>query len=235
MLFERRAYSLRPGAAARFWELQREWQNPSQVRPMIERTIGYFLTLAGPADEIVHLYRYDSFDDWRARLFGTYRPERAAYYTEARALLSAQENAFYEAAPIAELNPLWSGGRDWLPGTPAFPNAAEPVVVESTTDLLPGGLPPYWQAWREHGLAAAGIADNLIGTFCSLVGRQHRVLQYRFHEGLDGARAARASLAADPHWRRFIEAVRPLAAATRSSLLEPSPVPWQRSLFTAWS
>jgi hypothetical protein len=237
MLLERRAYTLRPGAAVRFWELQREWQNPQQVRPMIERTIGYFVMLAGPGEEIVHLYRYDSYDDWRARLFGTYRPERAAYYTAARALLLAQENAFYELAPVDALNPLWHAGRDWLPGVPAFPGVADPsglTIVESMVDLLPGGLLTYWQAWREHGLAAGAVAvDRLIGTFYSLIGRQHRVLQYRWYHSEDGARAHRAALERDPHWLALAEATRPMTLASRHALLQPSPVPWQQALFTA--
>jgi hypothetical protein len=238
MLFERRAYTLRPGMGARFWELQREWQTPQQIRPLIERTIGYFGTIAGPAEQIVHLYRYDSYDDWRTRLFGIYRPERAAYFSSARQLLLAQENAFYELAPVDALNPIWGAQRDWLPGSPALPgvpDATALTVVESTLDMLPGGLPVYWEAWREHGLQAGALATGqLVATLYSLVGPQHRVLQYRWYRGLEEARAHRVALEADPHLQRLTQAAAPLTVASRHTFLHPSPIPWQQSLFTAW-
>lgn len=236
MLFERRAYTLRPGAAQRFWELQRQWQTPQQIPRLVERTIGYFEMVAGPAEQIVHLYRYDSYDDWRDRLFGIYRPERMEYFVTARKLLLAQENAFFELAPVEALNPIWSNTRDWLPGKPCCAGVRDPsalVIVESTVDLLPGGLPAYWEAFRTHALQAPPATDGLIGTFYSLVGVQHRVLQYRWYDSDRQAGLHRDALEADADWRRFTEAIRPLVVRSRRAVLRPSPVPWQQALFTA--
>lgn len=237
MLFERRAYTLRPGNAARFWALQEKWNTPTtQFGDLLARNIGYFSVTAGSAEQIVHLYRFDSFDDWKARLFGTYTPERAEYFASARGLLTAQENMFLMPAPIPELNPLWGGERDWLPGTPFFKDAADAtriVVTESTLDLVPGGLPALWEAYAQHGLKAGAVATaHLIGCFYTLVGPQHRVLHYRWYRDEAAAGEHVVALERDPDWNRFVDAYRPYAVRSHVAHLRPSPVPWMRALFT---
>ena len=111
MLFERRAYRiLRPGAALDFWKMQRKWNTPRTVPRYFERCVGYFETVAGGANEIVHYYRYNSYDDWRSRLYGMYTPERAEYFASARALFTSQNNMFLIRPPCRTLLPCGAEG-----------------------------------------------------------------------------------------------------------------------------
>src|SRR6266550_1902051 len=120
MLFERRAYTLRPGTLETFWGLQRNWNTPTSFRPLLERNIGYFSTTAGPAERIVHLYRWDSYDQAKRHLAAIVTPERMEYFLSARKLLLSQETAFLDLTPLPALNPIWGGGRNWVPGEPVF-------------------------------------------------------------------------------------------------------------------
>lgn len=148
MLFERRAYTLRPGSEDAFWKLQLKWNTPGTFKPLLERNVGYFTVAAGPGERIIHLYRWDDYDDGKRRLTAIAGPERAEYFAAARALLLRQENALLDRAPIAELNPLWSGDRDWLPGSPAFENVGDAtalaVVFLVTTGLLHRVIHYHW-------------------------------------------------------------------------------------------
>jgi hypothetical protein len=235
MLFERRAYTTRPGQMPAFWQLQEQWCAPHQIPKFLARNVGYFETLAGPFEQVVHLYRYDSFDDWKTRLFSLYAAERADYFVAARKLLTAQDNMFLELAPVPEMNPLWGNRRDWRPGEPAFPHddTNRIVVVETTLDFLPGGLATYWAGLKDKELLADPLTtENLIACFHTLVGPQHRVIEYRwFADEADAARH-RAALHGAPHWRRFADAFGPAIARSHVAYLRPSPVSWMRALFT---
>jgi hypothetical protein len=66
MLFERRAYTLRPDSEAAYWALQRKWNKPASIRALIERNLGFAMA-AGDGERIVHLYRWDSYDDAKQR------------------------------------------------------------------------------------------------------------------------------------------------------------------------
>jgi hypothetical protein len=69
MLMEQRTYTLKMGNLERFLDLQigRGSEDPRQI---LERLIGYFYTESGPSVQIVHLYRYDDYDDWVKRAVG---------------------------------------------------------------------------------------------------------------------------------------------------------------------
>jgi hypothetical protein len=235
MLFERRAYTLRPGCEQTFWQLQRQWNTPKTFRPMLERNLGYFAVAAGPAECVIHLYRWDDYDDGKRRLAAMATPERAEYYATARALLLAQESILLDRAPIAELNPLWNGDRDWLPGKPAFDGVGDPtqlVITESVQDFLPGALAAYWD---EHGKLDPGTMDivrtGLIAVLVVTTGPLHRVIQYRWHRGSIEAEDRRSKLEDSTSWKAFANNYRPRVVGTRVSYLRPSPVPWMRSLF----
>jgi hypothetical protein len=241
MLFERRAYTLRPGTLEAFWSLQQKWNTPTSFRPLLERNIGYFSTTAGPAERIVHLYRWDSYEQAKRHLAAIVTPERMEYFVTARKLLVRQETAFLDAAPHAELNPIWGGGRDWLPGSPVFFGVADPttlVIMESVLDFVPGGAVTYWDAYKKLDADTAELTQkNLIGTFLVSTGPLHRVMQYRWYASLQEADGHRRALAERPAWSQFAEAYRPLVNESHMSLLKPSPVPWMRSLFAPidWS
>ena len=112
MLIEKRVYTLRPGLTDAFMKAQvdRGWE---PVHPILDKLIGYFSSAGGPRDEITHLYRFDSYDDWVKRLHGLYTvPGLAPYFAAVRPLMLAQVNEFIAPAPFAALTPLWGNGKD---------------------------------------------------------------------------------------------------------------------------
>ena len=170
MLFERRAYTLRPGSEAAYWALQRQWNKPASVRPLLERNLGFFTMTAGDGERIVHLYRWDSYDDAKQRLGAIVTPERMEYFVAARNLLLRQENAYLDRAPVAELSPLWSDRHDWLPSQPAFTDVGDAsalAVSERVLDFLPGGLLAYWDGFRK--LNAATMDAFCTRLICSAI------------------------------------------------------------------
>ena len=117
MIFECRRYTLAPGRMGDFIALQHRRGFDGPNAGFISRAIGYFETVTGTPEQIVHLYRYDSYEDWIEKLHGLYAiPGLAFYFTEARALVERQETGFFQPAPLADLCPLWHGETDWLPG-----------------------------------------------------------------------------------------------------------------------
>jgi hypothetical protein len=209
MLFERRAYTLRPGSEATYWELQRKWNKPASFRALLERNLGFFAMAAGDAERIVHLYRWDSYDDAKQRLAAIVTPERMEYFTAARNLLLRQENAYLDRAPVADLTPLWNDKHDWLPGQPAFSNsgnASELAVSERVLDFLPGGLLAYWEGFRKLNAATMdAFCTRLIGVFFVTVGSLHRTFAYHWHKSWPEAEALRRQLAEFPDWKAFME------------------------------
>lgn len=241
MLFERRAYTLRPGALETFWGLQSKWNTPTSFRPLLERNIGYFSTTAGQAERIVHLYAWDSYDQAKRHLAAIVTPERMEYFVSARKLLLRQETAFLDAAPLPALNPIWGGGLQGMPEGPTFKGIADPsslVVTESVLDFVPGGAMAYWDGYKTLDAQTAELAQrNLIGIFVVSTGLLHRVMQYRWFASLQDADAHRSALAERPAWNAFADSYRPLVNDSHTALLKPSPVPWMRSLFAPidWS
>lgn len=236
MLFEHRTYTLKPGTLERFWLAQDE-RGYAAVRPILERLVGYFSACTGSSDQVVHLYRYDSYEDWMARLHGLYLvSELEPYFRTVRALMSAQENKFLMPAPIAELSPLWSGAQDWRPSRGAVFRKGtvdgEALVEEETTTLLPGAMPSYWQAYREHGLRLLeDQSEQLMGCFTSVVGRLHQVVQYRVHAEPAEWQQAQDARRRNPHWLALQRAVRPLVVSDESKLLQPAAISELSPLF----
>lgn len=236
MLFEHRTYTLRPGTLERFWQAQDE-RGYAPVRSILERLVGYFSASTGASDQVVHLYRYDSYEDWTERLHGLYRvTELEPYFKTVRALMSAQENKFLVPAPFAELSPLWSGAQDWRPSRGAVFRkgtvGGEALVEEMTTTLLPGAMPSYWQVYREHGLRLLeDQSDQLMGCFTSVVGRLHQVVHYRVYAEPAEWQQAQDGRRRNPHWLAFQRAVGPLIVSDESKLLQPSANPELSPLF----
>lgn len=234
MLIEHRAYTLRPGSLEAFWQAQRD-RDPNLARPILERLLGYFSTQE-PAEQIVHLYRYDDWDDWIARLHGLYKlNELQPYFKAVRALLTTQENKFLVPAPLAELTPRWGNGNDWFPGARRFSDiAVEPelFVEESTVTLLPGTQPLFWDAYREHGLAAGNVAtENLLGCFVTVVGRQHQIMHYRCYSD-DAARSNHHErLEQSDAWTAFTRVTADYILSSESRSLQPSQIGLLSPLF----
>lgn len=227
MLIERRRYALRPGNLEKFWDAQVERGTDPEKRPIMARLIGYFSSLTGTRDEIVHLYRYDGYDDWFARLHGSYRnPANDSYFRTVRPLMASQGNEFLLPAPVPRLAALIGEGRSWLPADgPRWhrPEGARPVVGETVYQLRPGLLKELWSQVQESP-GDPQVAD-LIGCFCSHVGEQHRIYVYRVHRSLVHVEDD------DPGAAALDRAVRPHAESVRRRWLAPSPVAGLSPLF----
>ena len=235
MLIEQRVYTLKAGCMEAFWQAQHT-RGYELIKPILDRLIGYFSTVTGPDCQIVHLYRYDSYDDWLNRLQGLYRiTALESYFKTARPLLLAQENRFFVPAPIVELTPFWGNGNDWLPGGRQYANlATEPalLVEESVTTLLPGTLPAYWQSYKDYGLPAGEVATaHLLGSFVSLVGKQHQVFHYRCYPDFPARRRHLETRVEDSKWRAFSETVAPLIVSCENKLLQPAQIEQLSPLF----
>lgn len=237
MLIEHRCYTLKPGATSAFWQAQVD-RGPALVEPILARLIGYFSACSGPVDQVVHLYRYDSYEDWTTRLHGLYAVAALEpYFKTVRALMVAQENKFLAPAPLTELTPLWGAESDWLPGQgrPAVATSAsslDAVVEETTAMLLPGTLPLYWAAYREHGLGTTVLGqESLLGCFVSVVGRLHQVIHYRRYRSYVERQAFIAERDQDRHWQALQRAIGPFVASHEHKLLRPAPIAQLSPLF----
>jgi NIPSNAP len=234
VLIEHRAYTLKPGCLDTFYAAQLE-RGFELVKPIMERCLGYFTAQSGPTDQVVHLYRFDNYDDWTKRLHGLYGVAGLEpYFKKVRALMSAQENKFLVPSPLAALTPLLGNGKDWLPGGPLWADrktTPEMIIEEHTLILVPGSLPPYWAAYQEHGLKANGATQHLLGCFVSLVGRQHQVVHYRCYPSFGVCRAHRDALAKSADWQAFMRIVGAMTASADSKLLTPAPIAQMAPLF----
>ena len=220
MIFERRRYTLRPGQYDEFIRLQHERGFDGPFARVVERVIGYFISVSGPVEQIVHLYRYDDFDDWIDRLHGLYGiPEMEPYFIGARAILAEQDVEFFRHAPIDELTPLWKLTPDL-------------IVEEQSIALRPGGLIAYWDAMRETGLAATGpLRKNTLATWAALAGRQHLVASYHVFVSMAERDASHAEANGNPVMADFNASIRDLVQSRETRLLRPVPVPEMSPLF----
>lgn len=225
MIVERREYRLRPGKARQFWDAQQEWNTPERFGPILEHCIGYFEAVAGSPERIVHLYRYDTMDQWRSIYEAYYQIQSSDYFRLVRPWLLGQETSFLVAAPIAELAPKWSSQFGGSAGE-------TPVIVETSHDFFPGGLVPYWDAVRQYDLSAEGpLRRNLLGVQVSLVGRLHRVVHcHRFADVLEAERHF-DTLSASPRHRAFVDSYGSWVARTHVCQLKPTPVECMRGIF----
>lgn len=176
MIIEQRRYVAKPGHLQTFFALQ-EVRGYTLVKPILERLIGYFESADDTVEDILHLWRYDDFSDWIARLHGLYHvPELEDYFRTVRPILAAQDNKFLEPAPSPELCPLWNVSTDWTPasGGPFFPYRPGHLVNVAVFQLAPGGLGAFWRS-ALAALPSRPAASQLIGTFSTLIGRQHEV------------------------------------------------------------
>ena len=234
MIFERRAYTMEPGHVPNFDQAQID-RGFDLVKSYMDRLVGYFSTRTGTTDQVVHLYRYDSFDDCNARLRGLYAvPELTPYFVNTRKIVRRQVNGFSELLPVDALNPMWGGGHDWLPesGAKLTGLSADVVVEERSFQLRPGGIPAFVEACNACGIAAlSGLADRSIGAFMSMTGPLHNITLWWWFENTGEREARVAALTADADWQAFITAIAPLLADRSSLLLTPRPIPEMSPLF----
>ena len=235
MIFERRAYTLEPGHVPAFDKAQID-RGFEVAKPYMDRLIGYFSTATGPVDQIVHLYRYDSLDDWNNRLRGMYNvPEMTPYFVNVRKFVRRQVNGFYEPLPVDALNPLWGGGHDWLPGNGAKlgPRGDETLVEERAFQLRPGGGPAFVEACAAHGEKALTrvMGDHMVGAVIAMIGPLHNVLMWWWFQSPVDREARVAELTANRDWNDFLTKVAPVMTDQSTLLLKPRPVPEMSPLF----
>lgn len=236
MILEHRAYTMQPGCLERFYELQVE-RGFDAIRPVIDRVIGYFSTVDGPLEQVVHLYAFASLEDWRERLHGLYGvPELEPYFQKVRPIMLAQENHILLPAPLPELTPHFAADSWWQTGDAPLANARgkDIVVEERVISLTPGQLPRYWDLMAKHGLAAiSALETNQLGTFFMMVGPLHQVYHYWFFGGFDDRTRRQNAVRMNPEWARFQEEIRPYVAGQRAKLMVPAPVPEMVPIFAA--
>jgi hypothetical protein len=236
MILEHRAYTMQPGNLERFYEYQVE-RGFDVVRPIIEPLVGYFSTVDGPLEQVVHLYAFASLEDWRERLHGLYGlSELEPYFEKVRPIMLAQENHVLLPAPVPELTPHFSSESRWQTGdTPIADGRGKDLLVEERViALTPGQLPRYWDLMAKHGLGALSpLETNQIGTFFMMVGPLHQVYHYWFYEGFDDRTRRHNAVRMNPEWARFQDEIRPYVASQTSKLMVPAPVPEMVPIFYA--
>lgn len=234
MIFERRAYTMEPGHVPAFDQAQID-RGFDPVKSYMDRLVGYFSTRTGPVDQVVHLYRYDSFDDWNQRLRGLYSvPEMTPYFVNTRKIVRKQINGFFDPLPVDALNPLWAGGKDWLPetGHRVAPLNSDIVVEERVFQLRPGGVPAFVEACNAGGSDALSVlGDSRIGALVSAVGPLHQVSLWWWFANNDAREQKVGALQDSTGWHEFVSAIAPAVTDQSSLLLQPRPVPEMSPLF----
>ena len=234
MIFERRAYTMELGYIPAFDQAQID-RGFDLVKSYMDRLVGYFSTRTGTADQVVHFYRYDDFNDWNTRLRGLYAvPELTPYFVNTRKIVRRQVNGFSELLPVEALNPMWAGGNDWLPETGAKLSSlsAERVIEERAFQLRPGGIPAYVEACNAHGVKALSIMDERsIGAFMSMTGPLHNITLWWWFEDVAEREARVDALINNADWQAFVKDITPLLVDQSSLLMTPRPIPEMSPLF----
>lgn len=233
LLFERRAYTLRPGMIDAFWDAQRTWNVQERASALLDNNLSYF-SVAG-SDQVVHLYRFNSVDHWRASYDHYYRTQAPEYFRTVRPWVLRQQNSLLVAPPVRELTALWTQSQPRLPSNFSSRANLQPrqiVVVEQIADFFPGTLPAFWAASQKivHG-SGEEFLRNLMGVLVTSVGTLHRVHTYCCFLTMADANTHAETQLRDAHWRAFLEAQRDIVSAVETNILVPSPVVQQRSLF----
>lgn len=234
MIMEHRVYTMKSGNLDAFVAAQIT-RGFDATAPIIGNCVGYFETIAGPMNQMMHMWAFDDLEDWRARYNQLYTNDALQpYFKSVRPLMLAQECKMLIPAPIDELAPLWSVSRDWRPGAGKIGDldaAPDTIVEEQTLSLLPGSLPKYWDACARHSNAHAHLAGNLIGCFFTLIGQLHQVvLMWRFDDLADRDRK-HAETANSTEGRAFSDEIRPLTTGQQSRLTRPVRVRQMSPLF----
>lgn len=238
MVIEYRAYTLKPGNLERFYEAQvRRGFDGAIGTIMRDCLVGYFATASGPHEQLVHLYSFDDLEDWRGRYAAIYDvAELQPYFESVRPLMLAQENKFLVPAPLDAVTPLFGKGRDWRPGSPPLADRLKlpnMLIEEQAISLVPGGLPKYWAAYEETGLAAISpLETNLMGCFYTLVGELHQVSHFWYFDDMADRQRRHSAVAINPRWREFLDQIQPLIVSQESKLMTPAPVADMSPLFS---
>ncbi len=228
MILEHRAYTMQLGFLEKFYETQVE-RGFDVIAPVLDRLVGYFSTVDGPLEQVVHLYAFDSLEDWRDRLHGLYGiPELEPYFQKVRPLMLAQENHILLPAPLAELSPHFTVEQYWqrtdgpLTGSESMRDL---LVEEQIVSLTPGMLGRYWDAMEQMGVKALSpLETNRMGSSYMMVGPLHQIYHYWFFDGFDDRTRRHNAVRVNPDWIAFQDEIRSIVTGQQSKLMRPAPV-----------
>jgi hypothetical protein len=228
MILEHRAYTMQAGNLERFYETQVE-RGFDVISPVLDRLIGYFSTVTGPLEQVVHLYAFDSLEDWRDRLHGLYGiPELEPYFKKVRPIMLAQENHVLLPSPIPKLTPHFALDQYWqridgpLTGSE---DMRDLLFEEQIISLAPGMLQKYWDLMAETGVKAlTPLETNQMGSFFMMVGPLHQIYHYWFFDGFDDRTRRHNAVRMNPEWVAFQESIRSIVVKQESKLMRPAPV-----------
>jgi hypothetical protein len=228
MILEHRAYTMQLGFLEQFYETQVE-RGFDVIAPVLDRLIGYFSTVDGPLEQVVHLYAFDSLEDWRNRLHGLYGiPELEPYFQKVRPLMLAQENYILLPAPVRALSPHFTLKHYWqradgpLAGSEKMRDL---LLEEQIVSLKPGMLGRYWEAMEKTGVKAlTPLETNRMGSFYMMVGPLHQIYHYWFFDGFDDRTRRHNAVRMNPDWIIFQDEIRQIVTGQESKLMRPAPV-----------
>ncbi|MSO73709.1 MAG: NIPSNAP family protein [Alphaproteobacteria bacterium] len=100
MIVEERIYTLHIGKQGEYLSLY-EKEGMTVQKRILGMMVGYYTTEAGPLNQVIHLWGYESFEDRlrrRKELFAN--PEWMAYIAKIRPLIVTQESKILIPAPF---------------------------------------------------------------------------------------------------------------------------------------
>ena len=103
MIVEERIYTVQVGKVPEYLRIYEAEGLAVQTRHL-PRMVGYFSTEAGPLNQIIHLWAYDSFEqrvERRAAMMAD--PEWQAYLAKIRPLIVSQETKLLIPAPFSPI------------------------------------------------------------------------------------------------------------------------------------
>jgi hypothetical protein len=108
MILEERCYTLAPGNIDAYWALYTP-DILATMEPVRAHLLGYFVSDTGKLNQIVHLWRYDSYEQRaqkRAALVAN--PTWQAHLARLRKLCLKQKTRILRPSPVAGLSPLFA-------------------------------------------------------------------------------------------------------------------------------
>jgi len=106
MIVEHRTYTLRPGSIGTYFELY-EREGLATQREHLGNMLGYYSTEVGHVNSVVHMWRYESFEDRAARRAALGAdPRWKAYLVKMLPMLLDQESKILVPAPFFSLPPI---------------------------------------------------------------------------------------------------------------------------------
>jgi len=103
MIVEMRTYTLAFGAVVRYFELYRELGQAVQWQ-ILGKPLGYYYTEVGALNQVVHIWRYHSFDERLSRRASLWvQPDWLQFIKAVEPLVVTQESRLMLETPLGRL------------------------------------------------------------------------------------------------------------------------------------